>query len=435
MKGSAIFQTILLGASVAAAVLGIIVFSTYRGSVKTSVGIVKIWGTINAESFNKALNVMKTADRSYDAVSYVYRDPATYQAGIIDAIASGNAPDLILVTQEDITPLANKLQVIPYASFSQGSFLASYIDEGQLFLTPNGAMALPFALDPLEMYWNRDMFATAGISAPPKYWSDLTAMVPLITKSDASGAIKQSAVPFGLWDNVDNAKELLSAIFMQAGDSIAINKNGVQVNVFGKSTSSKIGTMPAESALRFYTDFADPSKTVYSWSRSMPHSREAFISGTTALYFGFASEYSSMMSVNPNIHIGVAMLPQVQGVASVSTYGRLYALAIPRGSVNHAGALTIAESLTGTSGATAVIKNTNLLSGRRDVVIDTNASAVQQVAAQSALVARGWMDPNANATTAIFKNMVESVVSGARVPVDAVNVATNAFNRTFVEQQ
>ena len=436
MRGSTIFQTILLAGSIVAAILGLIVFAYFGGGSKSAAGgPVVIWGTLYAQSFQNVFNTMKSTDKSYDSVSYLHRDPATYQADIINAIASGNSPDLVLITQEDIAPLANKLQVIPYASLSQSTFLTSYIDEGQLFLTPSGAIALPFAVDPMEMYWNRDMFATAGISAPPKYWSDLTSIAPLISKSDASGAIKQSVAPLGLWDNIDNVKELLSAIFMQAGDTITAEKNGLLVNAFGKSTANKIGTLPAESALRFYTDFANPSKEVYSWSRSMPRSRESFISGTTALYFGFASEYSYLMSGNPNIHLGVAMLPQVQGVASVSTYGRLYSLAIPRGAVNPAGAITIAGSITSTAGARAVIQNAGLLSGRRDIAIDTNASAIQQVAAQSALVARGWIDPSPIATTAIFKSMVESVVSGAHPPVDAVNFATQAFGRVFIEQQ
>jgi len=36
---------------------------------------------------------------------------------------------------------------------------------------------------------------------------------------------------------------------------------------------------PAQEALRFYTDFANPGKEVYSWNEKMPNSIEALFKG------------------------------------------------------------------------------------------------------------------------------------------------------------
>ena len=429
MKNASPFQMILLAVSIFAAVFGVIVFAIFGGVLKSSTGPVTIWGPMDAGAMQQVFSTLKASDKAYDSVTYVQKNPATYQSDLINAIASGNPPDLFIMTQSDIAPLQNKIQTIPYASFSQSAFLSAYVDEGQLYLTPAGALALPFVLDPLVMYWNRDLFSSAGLANPPTYWSDLITTVPLLTKSDSSGTIRQSAAALGLWSNVDNAKELLATLFLQAGDTITTEQNGALVNSFGKGAA---GAVPAESALRFYTDFANPSKTVYAWNHSLPDSRSAFIAGATAMYFGFAGEYPSVVAGNPNIHIGVAMLPQVQGQPFTATYGRLYALAIPRSAHNPTGGLAIAASLTGTVGATAVMAHVGLPSGRRDIAVNTTADAVQYAIARSALIARGWIDPNPAQTSSIFQAMIESVVSGAQSPVDAVGGATQSFERLFL---
>ena len=430
MKNSP-FQMILLVVSVFVAIFGVVVFALFSGALKSSTGPVTIWGTVSSQAMQGVFNTLKVSDKAYDTVTYVQKDPASYQAELVNAIASGNPPDLIIMTQEDIAVLQNKVQVIPYASFSQSAFLSAYIDEGQLFLTGTGALALPFVVDPLEMYWNRDLFAAAGLANPPTYWSDLVTTAPLLTKSDAAGTIRQSAAGLGLWSNVNNAKELIATLFIQAGEPITSVQGGALTSLYGRGPN---GSVPAESALRFYTDFANPSKTVYAWNHAMPGSRDAFISGTTALYFGFAGEYNGIVAGNPNIHVGVAMLPQVQGQSFTATYGRLYGLAIPRSAPNPTGALAIASSLTGTAGAVAVMTNLGLPSGRRDIGLDTRANAIQQVAQSSALVARGWLDPDPSTTAAIFQTMIESVVSGAQSPADAVGGVEQAFERLFVPQ-
>ena len=56
-----------------------------------------------------------------------------------------------------------------------------------------------------------------------------------------------------------------------------------------------------ETALLFYTDFTNPSKTSYSWNAALPQSFDAFTSGELAAYLGYASEYNSIISRNPNL--------------------------------------------------------------------------------------------------------------------------------------
>ena len=55
---------------------------------------------------------------------------------------------------------------------SERDFKNTYIEEGELYLAANGILGLPITVDPMVMYWNRDIFSSAAIAAPPSYWDE-----------------------------------------------------------------------------------------------------------------------------------------------------------------------------------------------------------------------------------------------------------------------
>ncbi|HEY6021743.1 MAG TPA: extracellular solute-binding protein, partial [Candidatus Paceibacterota bacterium] len=305
---------------------------------------------------------------------------------------------------------------------------SSYIDEGQLFLTSQGELALPFMIDPLVMYWNKDMFSSAGIPNAPQYWSDVLTETPTLTKLDGSSNITRSAVAMGAWSNINNAKALLSALFMQAGDYITNRTNDRLVATIG-STPQGAQEAPGESALRFYTEFSDPGKTSYSWNRSLPAAADAFTGGQLAMYFGFASEYQALLARNPNLNIGVSLLPQLKGSSLQVTYGTLLGLATSRTAHNLSGAMVVAQKLTSPTAVGILTSQTGLPPVRRDVQANTVASAAATVFVQSSLISRGWTDPDAATTNGIFKTMIDSTVSGQNTPAQAVSDAAQEFGQ------
>ena len=97
---------------------------------------------------------------------------ASFDQTLIEALANGNGPDAIIIPQDSIVHYLDKIEPIPYQSFSQSAFKSAYITKAELFLGGNGVLAVPFSVDPLVMYWNRDLFANAGIAEPPQYWDE-----------------------------------------------------------------------------------------------------------------------------------------------------------------------------------------------------------------------------------------------------------------------
>ena len=421
------FETIVTAVFVVFVVAGVAVFAIFGGAFGGgSIGAVAVWGTVEEQKFAYLLDSLRSQNSTLQDVTYVKKDPATYQQELLNAMAAGTGPDLFVVSQEQLGVFGDKVLPIPYGTVSQSDFINSYIDEGQLFLTSQGSLALPFLIDPLVMYWNRDLFSAASVASPPQYWNDFLTLAPKLTKLD-SQRIVQSAVALGAWQNVDHAKAILSSLFMQAGERVTARAaNDALVPVFG-STPQGSAEAPAESALRFYTEFGNPAKQTYSWSRSLPRSQDSFVSGQLAVYFGFASEYKTLAERNPNLRFAVAMLPQLQGSGPRATFGSLLGLAISRSARNPSGAGVVAQVLTGPTAASVLASQTGLPPARRDTATDTSANAAAAVFVQSALIARGWIDPQPAGTDALFKAMVESVISGALGPAQAVAEAAQGF--------
>lgn len=417
------FQIIVLGVCAALILIGVGVFASFGGAFGSSggTGQVVIWGTLNVTAMETILSDLKSADDRFQEVLYTEKNPATYDAELLNAMASGNAPDLFLLDSEKLHSFSDKIVTIPYRMVSQTVFLNAFVDESELFLTSQGELALPFLIDPMVMYWNKDILASGGLAEPPRYWNDLLALAPKITALDRSN-ITKSAVALGTWSNIAHAKEILATLFMQAGDRVMVrSSDGGLVPVLGSDTGG--GSSDAASALRFYTDFANPTKTTYSWNRSLPLSTTAFTSGDVALYFGFVSEYETLAARNPNLRFGIAQMPQVEGALSSATFGRMVGLAIPRSAKNIEGAATVAQGLVSVEAIQLVSQVTGLPPVRRDVSFDTSANANTAVFAQAALISRGWLDPSSNGTDRVFKTMIESVISGAAEPASAVGTA------------
>lgn len=435
------FQLVFTGVCIVLVMVGVAVFATFNANGgRSATGTVVVWGSVDQNSVDQALQVLKAQDKSFQGVTYIQKNAATYNSDLVNAMASGQGPDLFFASQEQIGVFADKLQVVPYSAVSRATFTDSFVDEGQLFLSTQGSLALPIFIDPLVMYWNRDMFATAGFAAPPKYWNGFLDIASKVTVKSNSGALTKSLVALGGWGNVLYAKEIISALVMQAGDPILARdatgsagspQAGALRVVFGDRPQGATEN-PAVSALKFYTEFANPSKTSYSWNNAMPKSIDAFAAGDLAVYFGLSSDYATLVARNPNLHFAVALLPQIEGNATHVTFGELTGVAVSRTAANPAGALTIAKKLGGQAGVAALAEATGLPPVRRDVLQDTSANAPATAAAQSALIAAGWLDPNAAKTDVIFQSMIESVVSGKYQPDQAVSQAAQAL-RTVLQ--
>ncbi|MBI5003639.1 extracellular solute-binding protein [Candidatus Kaiserbacteria bacterium] len=429
------FQVVLLAVFASLAVVGVLIFAFAIGSnTSNSVGALTIWGTLDGQEFSTLLREFSDKDASFAQVTYVQKDPSTYDVDLTRAIASGTGPDLFLLRQDYAVHTADQIWVIPYSgtsyAVSRSQFETSFTDVASPFLGEKGVLAIPFLADPLVLYWNKDILSTYGYAEPPKYWDELPDMIAAITKRNDMGQIVLSTISLGEYSNINNAKDILSMLILQVGGTITSYENGKLGPSLEGSTPASLGAV--EKALDFYTSFANPAKPKsYTWNRSLPSSRASFAGGGSALYIGFASEDALIKKMNPNLNYTIAKIPQIRSASTTIDVARVYGLAIPRNAKNPVGSLTLAYFLASSANARAASNTFGIPTVRRDALgkgVDGNMKIFEA----GVIMAHSWVDPDPVETDAIFKTMVEDTTSGA-VPLltDAVQHAQQQFNHIF----
>ncbi|MCX6717602.1 MAG: extracellular solute-binding protein, partial [Candidatus Taylorbacteria bacterium] len=279
----------------------------------------------------------------------------------------------------------------------------------------------------------KDIFSSAGIVNPPSKWSEFPLIAGKISESDVNANIVKSLAPLGEYRNVNNAKALLSSIIMQAGSPIvSINDRGMLLSSLNGKQESEI-VKPTVSALRFYTDYSNPKKTVYSWNRSLPSSKQFFLSGDLAIYFGFASEYKDIVIKNPNLNFDVAVIPQTINSKAKITFGELYGFAILKNSPNILASYNLISYLTGVESVPVFLKFVGGAPARKDLINLGSQDPVESIFYSSAIISKGWIDPDFDKTNQIFQSMVEDITTGKLSIENSVQKASGDLDNLFTQ--
>ena len=421
------FQLLVLAAFVIFIVAGVIAFSTYKGSSSgTTVVPITVWGTFPKSTFDQYVSQVSLTLPTGLSVHYVQESPSTFQGDFISALAKGQGPDAVLIPVDLLLPSEDKLTTIPYSALPQRTFLDTYIQEASVYLSQNGILGIPFAVDPLVMYWNRDMFNAAGVAKPPVYWDEFSSLNKAITVKTQDGTVTRSAVALGDFTNVDNAREIFGTILMQLGDPVTtVAANGTVTS--GLATASRAAPI---QAVDFFSQFVDPTNANYSWNRSWPDSKSAFLSGTLATYLGFASEIGDIRSKNPNLNFDVAPVPQARSGGQAADYAKLYGFSIVRSSPNQNAAYQDISTLV------APQYIANLSSASYLYLPSVNLSIIQSgstdpyitIFDRTALIAKTWIDIDPSVSDQILGSMINAVTSGQKTDDQAVQDAGAQYN-------
>jgi len=436
MNKTSIFQVVLIGIFIAFVVIAMMIFTGalpgFRSGAGEYGGEVLVWGTIPEATMRKQIDNLNREYKNSFSVTYKEKDSSTYESDLIEALASKKGPDLLILPNDLIYKHQDKVTLIPPNLLSKRDFQNTFIEEGELYFTKDGILGLPFTIDPMVMYWNRNIFSGEGIANPPKFWDKFFDYAPSFTKIDNASNIARSALAMGEIVNIDNAKDIISLLILQSGNDITERKNSDGGEIALRSVlleKDDSASKPAESALRFFTEFANPARPIYSWNRSLPNSKDMFSSGDLAVYFGYASELSGIVKKNPHLNFDVAVVPQIRDNKKRITYGKMTALAIANNSDNPNTAFKVAVAMTNTDFLKELSKILNIPPTRRDLLSEKQTDKYNTVFYNSALISRGWLDPYPQKTYTIFKDMVEGVTSGQFKIREAISNASSQLGR------
>lgn len=428
------FKIAVVGIFTFFAVIGVFIFASYGGAEKKAIPEVTIWGTLPANYF---ADFVRTINNGGTIINAKYEQilPEDFEKTFVNALAEGAGPDIVLLPDNLLYQERKKLIPIGYQTYPERDFRDTFVDASQLFVSKQGILGVPFTIDPLVMYWNRDMFASAGVSRPPQYWSELEDLAPRMIERNETLSVLRAMVPFGEVRNVKNAKEIIATLLFQAGSSIVVEGDtGVFYSTIDVSPASTV-TAPANTAVNFYAAFSNPVNPIYTWNRSLPSSDEMFLAGDLAMYFGFSSELKELRSKNPNLNFDVATMPQAENTIKTS-YGRIYALSIVKGAKDVNSALTALGILTSPTALETWTTISKMPPVRRDLLTARPADAFLDVFYSAAIQSRTWMDPNPEVSNLIFRDMVESVTTGRTGSnSDVVTLAKQLLDQALKDNQ
>lgn len=409
---------------------GVIAFSVYKGGGQATADI-SVWGTLPTNLWNSWYASSPIYGNKLYNISYTFIPDSGFDSELVNAIAEGRGPDVVLAFHERILKNQAKLYVIPFESFSQRDFQNDFIEGAAVLATPKGYLGVPLVVDPLVLYYNRDIFTNASLISPPALWADMyTLAANLTTKNVNTGAISQSAIPLGSYNNVLYAKPILATMVMQAGGRIVED-----TSLYIRATLTNTYNLPygpGNAALLFFTEFSNPAKIFYTWNRSLPDSLTQFAAGDSAMFVGLASDLQKIRDKNPNLSFDAARLPQSSGSLREITYGRFLTIAVTKATFNPTAAFGVAFEMMSTPSVSLLSGMVALPPARRDLLKTVPADPFAAIFYDSAIRAVAWKDPDTEATDIIFKNMIENVTSGRLRVEEAVNRGQAEF-QTLLE--
>jgi multiple sugar transport system substrate-binding protein len=400
-------QTIIL------AIIGLIILFFALGAIgvipvfkenlpKTTI---KFWGIDNEPTFSQVLADYKKISPSV-TVEYSRFSEADYENKLIDALASGEGPDIFMFHSSWLSKHGKKVSVFPATLITATQFKELYPQVAEMdFIADDQIYALPLYIDTLALFYNRDTFDFQGVAIPPKTWSQFRSIV----FSQGVGT------DFGAVSSVSrNAADILGLLMLQSGVKMTVDD--------GKATAFASDSR-AVSAVNFYTQF-NPPKT---------NSFDSFSSGKIGMILDYQSANAEIKAKNPYLNLGIASAPQFYPDAPVN-FASYYGLAVTKKN-----ALAAAKRDEGwklayfiaaeTDSAEKYLKDSNRPPALRSLVQRYSSNADLGVFAKQALSSRSWLEPDKTAVSGIFDNMILLIKSGKLRVDEALRQAQSQINQ------
>jgi ABC-type glycerol-3-phosphate transport system substrate-binding protein len=419
------FQTVLVAVFLSFFVFAVLIFS---GVIKIGSdpsvlkGKISIWGTLPNTVFSELIESIVDKNQNL-SLNYSQKDILSYQQDLIEAFAEGKGPDLFVITPDMIQRNDNFIFKIPFDSYPEKIFRDTYIDGASIYLDNVGIIGMPLFVDPIVLYFNKDILSNEGIVNPPKTWDELFELNQVLTRRENDGTINRSMIALGHYNNINNVKDILATLLIQNDNPITKRDKASYFSMLN-SNLLNLSISPIEAVLRFFISFSNPSNTAYSWNQSLQSSFNMFTSGKLAFYIGKASELFNIEAVNPNLSFDVTEIPQIKDYKTKRTYGDIYAIVVNKRSPNINLAFQMASEFSKPEKSKQLSIKTSLPPVNKVLLKDKPADNPYLFTFfNSALIARSWADPDRVKSDIIFKEMIDNILSNKLPLTQAVNKA------------
>lgn len=376
-------------------------------------GELVVWGlwqdSAQMEPVLKAFSDSTGVKVSYKKIAAV----STYEKDLLEALAEGRGPDVFAIHHTWVDSLRRIMSPAPAKTADERIVRNEFVDIVADDLVRDGLVyALPTSVDTLALYYNKDLYNSAGVARPPMTWTEFQQTVERVSRVNRLGSVELSAAALGTAANVNRAPDVLQLLWLQSGLSIYDAKTG-QTDI-----NNDIG----KRALAFYTDFANKAKKVYTWNLQQDYSIDAFTQGTTASMLSYSYQIPVIRAKNPRLNFGVAPMPQIadnMGTKRVD-FAAYWPFAVSSSSKAPSTAWQLIRFITSKDAADSINGTQKVPPALRASVVELERDPELGVFAEQALTAKGWPQADSVAIDSIINSMIDDVVSGAATVDEAI---------------
>lgn len=418
----------------------------------------EVWGLFDdRDAFTDIFDSFQKTDPNVRRINYKKLTVDTYKKELVEALASGQGPDIFIIHNTWLPSFQDKLAPAPNTIINEQKFKNEFVDvAAQDFVSGGKIYAVPLSVDSLALYYNKDLFNNAGIALPPVNWEQFMEDSRKLTAVDETGTIVRSGVALGTAQNINRPTDILSLLMIQQGSAMNI---GDRVSFNNKES---------KSALTFYTEFAKTSSPLYSWNSRMHNSLDAFSEGRLAMMFNYSWQIDVIKKKSPKLNFGVAAFPQVPNKLRVN-YANYWGYGVSKNKIIQADpttandesiapttdAVRVAEAwkllkfMAAKAGATdyvvdkvqmldpkydaaaAYAEKTGKPSARRDIIETQKADPTIGVFAEQNLFAKSWKQFNPELIEGMMAQMITRTVNGEQTADEALRSAESQINQAL----
>lgn len=424
-----------------------------------------IWRVFDdKDTFDPIINAYR-AQHPNVSINYRKLRYDEYEQELLRAFAEGNGPDILSVQnswmreyQDLLMPMPSSVTVVNLeqrgtvrkevvtVATEKPTMSIKTLNTNYVEVVPNDVVlsyqpdprqdaedriyGLPLSVDTLALYYNKDLLDAAGIPSPATTWDQFQQQVTSLTALNEAGDVIQSGAALGTADNVERSADILSLLMLQTGTTMNDERGRVAFNA--TPVGADRGTLPGLNAVQFYTDFANPTKQVYTWNDSFPNSFDAFTSGKTAYFVGYSYHNDLIRTAAPKLNYGITQVPQIANSREVN-FANYWVESVSAQTANPDWAwdfvLYAADAANVTSYLSVAKKPTALRSLINDQLEDETLGPF----ADQLLTAESWYKGrDVSAAEAAMRGLIDNILAGTyESPTDALDLAAKTVAQTY----
>ncbi len=386
------------------------------------------WKPFNDRSDMEALISEYQKVRKNVTIKYVKKNINTYEEELLNAIASGNSPDIFSIHNDWLPKHIDKMAPITEGLMSQREYEDAFVDvAADDFIKDGKIYSMPLTVDVLGLYYNKDILGSAGIFTPPKTWLEVTSDVQKITKIDAEGNFTRSGISLGTSTNINRSTDILLLLMLQNGTQF-YNATYTTARFNQDISANGENYNPGEMALSYFTQFAKPSNKAYTWNNRADNSVDAFVQGKLGMMLSYSYMAPTLRAKAPNLNWGVVGVPQVDTSDLKVNFANYWGESVSKTSKKQAAAWDFLKFITQHDVLAKYQAKIKSPSSRKDLLKDQSKDLDLGVFAENAITAKGVYKSDANQFEIIFLKMIDDVNLRGKDPDDAINAAVSQVN-------